>query len=378
MVESAQAKLFGRMIMLGVSMVSFASRGGNMKRIEDMPIALTIPIILLSFIIMTTVISFPYANAFTENDTKVVEIDVKSPFRGDDGEIKLMGVVHNTGGIPLGVKLGVDVTTTTTTKDATETTVTEETVPYSRVLYPYSVSPFKFSIKSADPENQTTVTGIGKPHVIDFEKVSTPNYDGLIILNYTNIPYGENAALVGTVKNSGPFELRDVAVYASAHDQNRKQVDSVKSTVIKALEPGQEMAFTAIPDPSSKSQIMYYSCAGVVMNPQMSKLIISDKKVVRYDLEGPVAISDLKYDNASDSMLFGVKHYNPDGGPLTIKVASNEYSGSQNPLSIILDGKDLSLDKTTMSDNGMILTMNIEIPPKEHEVHIRGISNLLS
>jgi hypothetical protein len=376
MVESAQAKLFGLVPMVGVSMVSFASIGVSRKRIESMSIALTIPIILLSFIIMTTVISFPYANAVTEND-KVVEIDVKSPFRGNDGEIKLMGVVHNTGGIPLDVKLGVDVTTTTT-KDATETTVTEETVPYSRVLYPYSVSPFKFSIKSTDPESQTTLTGIGKPHVIDFEKLSTPNYDGLVILNYTNIPYGENAALVGTLKNSGPFELRDVAVYASAHDQNRKQVDSVKSATIEVLEPGQEMAFTAIPDPSSESQIMYYSCAGVVMNPQMSKLIISDKKVVRYDLEGPVAISDLKYDNASDSMLFGVKHYNPDGGPLTVKVASNEYSGSQNPLSIVLDGKDLSLDKTTMKDNGMVLTMNIEIPPKEHELQIVGISDLVS
>jgi len=63
MVESAQAKLFGRVPMLGVSMVSFASRGGSRKRIENMPIALTIPIILLSFIIMTMVISFPYANA---------------------------------------------------------------------------------------------------------------------------------------------------------------------------------------------------------------------------------------------------------------------------------------------------------------------------
>jgi hypothetical protein len=375
MVESAQAKLFGRELMVGISMVSFASRGVSRKRIENMPIALTIPIILLSFIIVTTVISFPYANAVTENDTKIVEIDVKSPFRGNDGEIKLMGVVHNTGGIPLEVNLGVDITTT---KDSIETTVTEETVPYSRVLYPYSVSPFKFSVKSTDPESQSTLTGIGKPYIIDFEKQSTPNYDGLVILNYTNIPYGENAALVGTVKNSGPFELRDVAVYASAHDENRKQVDSVKSTTIQSLEPGQEMAFTAIPDPSSKSQIMYYSCAGVDMNPQMSKLIISDKKVVRYDLEGPVAISDLKYDNSSDSMLFGVKHYNPDGGPLTIKVASNEYSGSQNPLSIILDGKDLSLDKTTTNDNGKVLTMNIEIPPKEHEVHINGISNLLS
>ena len=73
------------------------------------------------------------------------------------------------------------------------------------------------------------------------------------------------------------------------------------------------------------------------------------------DIEGPVAIRDLKYDNASDSMLFGVKHYNPDGGPLVIKVASNEYTGSQNPLSIILDGKDLSIDRTTTGDNGKVL-----------------------
>jgi hypothetical protein len=82
-------------------------------------------------------------------------------------------------------------------------------------------------------------------------------------LNYTNIPFGQNAALVGTVKNSGPFELRDVAVYASAYDKTRKQVDSVKSNVIPILEPGKEIAFTAIPDPTSEFQIEYYGCAGV-------------------------------------------------------------------------------------------------------------------
>lgn len=99
-----------------------------------------------------------------------------------------------------------------------------------------------------------------------------PNYDGLVTLNYTNIPSGENAALVGTVKNSYSFDLRNVAVYASAHDENRTQIDSVKSNVIPVVEPGQEMAFTAIPDLTIKSQIKYYSCAGVDMNPQMNKL----------------------------------------------------------------------------------------------------------
>ena len=377
MVESAQVKLFAHAIMVVLSMVSLGSTGVGRKRVEKMPIALIIPIILLPSVIVTTAISFPYSNAVTENDRKLVEIDVKSPFRGADGEIKLMGVVHNTGDIPLEVKLGVDITTTTTTtSNAAETTVMEEAAPYSRVLYPFSVSPFKFSIKSTDQESQATLIGIGKPFIINLEKLATPNYE--VILNYTNIPFGQNAALVGTVKNSGPFELRDVAVYASAHDKTMKQVDSVRSNVIPILEPGQEMAFTAIPDPTSESQIKYYSCAGVDMNPQMNKLIIDDNKMVRYDLEGPVAIRDLKYDNASDSMLFGVKHYNPDGGPLVIKVASNEYTGSQNPLSIILDGKDLSIDKTTTGDNGKVLTMNIVIPPKEHKVQITGISNLLS
>jgi len=376
MVESAQTRLFVHVIMAILSMVSLGSSGLSRKRVENMPTALIIPIILLPSAILTMVISYPYANAITENDGKVVEIDVKSPFRGADGEIKLMGVVHNTGDTPLEVKLGVN--TTTTTGNAPEKTVMEEAAPYSRVLYPYSVSPFKFSIKSTDPQSQTTLNGIGKPFLISFEKLSTPNYDGLVILNYTNIPFGENAALVGTVKNSAPFELRDVAVYASAHDKNRTQVDSVKSNIIPVLEPGQEMAFTAIPDPTSESQIEYYSCAGVDMNPQMNKLIIEDNRVVRYDFEGPVAIRDLKYDNASDSMLFGVKHYNPDGGPLGIKMASNEYSGSQNPLSIMLDGNDLSIDRTATNDNGKVLTMNIVIPPKEHEIQIIGISNLVS
>ncbi len=99
-------------------------------------------------VIVIMAMSFPYTNAVTDNESKVVEIDARNPFRGADGEIKLMGVVHNTGDIPLEVKLGVDITTNTDT--ATETTITEEDTTYSRVLYPYSVSPFKFSIKSPD------------------------------------------------------------------------------------------------------------------------------------------------------------------------------------------------------------------------------------
>ena len=192
MCESLQTRLFGQVITVVLSMLS-GSRGPSTNRLGSSSIALIIPIvILLPSAIVTTLISFPYVNAVTDNDTNVVvEIDAKSPFRGADGEIKLMGVVQNTGDIPLEIKLGVYVTTKT--DNAAETTVIEEAIPYSRILYPYSVSPFKFSIKSTDPESQTTLTGIRKPFIINFEKLSTPNYDGLVTLNYTNIPSGDNA-----------------------------------------------------------------------------------------------------------------------------------------------------------------------------------------
>ena len=122
MVESAQTRLFEHVILVVLSMVSLGSSGLCRKRVENMPIILIIPIILLPSIIVTLAISYPYANAVTENDGNVVKI-VKSPFRGADGEIKLMGVVHNTGDTPLEVKLGVN--STTTTGKVTETTVME-------------------------------------------------------------------------------------------------------------------------------------------------------------------------------------------------------------------------------------------------------------
>jgi hypothetical protein len=53
-----------------------------------------------------------------------------------------------------------------------------------------------------------------------------------------------------------------------------------------------------------------------------------------------VAISDLKYINATDSISFGVKYYNPDGGPMVIKLAYNENSANLTPVSIILDRRD--------------------------------------
>ena len=64
---------------------------------------------------------------------------------------------------------------------------------------------------------------------------------------------------------------------------------------------------------------------------------------------------------------------------MAIKVAPNDdYSGSQIPLVIMLDGKDLFIENTTTKNDEKVLTMDIVVPPKEHEIQIRGISNLVS
>ena len=160
------------------------------RKEENMSVVLVIATILLSSVCLI-MLHFPYANTYADADNSIVEIDAKKPFAGADGNIKLMGVVHNTGDIPLEVKLGANITNNY--DNTISTTLMEETTTYSRVLYPYSVSPFKFSINSIEQENQSVL--IGKPFILGIEKLSTPNYDELLFLDYNNIPVGENACL---------------------------------------------------------------------------------------------------------------------------------------------------------------------------------------
>jgi hypothetical protein len=110
----------------------------------------------------------------------------------------------------------------------------------------------------------------------------------------------------------------------------------------------------------------------------MNKLLVGDNKFLKYDLEGPIAISAFKYNNATDSISFRVKHYNPDGGPMAIKLAYNDKSADLTPLSIILDGKKLPNDSSLAKPDGKVLTLDIVIPPKNHELQIEGIKSLTS
>jgi hypothetical protein len=145
----------GLVTRIASSGVLLAIAGRGIIKVDSLPTALIITAVLLLSSSACMMISLPSIPAYTDQDHNIVEIDAKEPFTGSDGKIKIMGVVHNTGDTPLEVKLGVNITNKYT--DLIPTIVTEETATYSRVLYPYSVSPFKFSIKSINLENQSVL-----------------------------------------------------------------------------------------------------------------------------------------------------------------------------------------------------------------------------
>jgi hypothetical protein len=181
--------------------------------------------------------------------------------------------------------------------------------------------------------------------------------------------------MVGTAKNIGPFDLHDVSVYASVHDKNGIQIDSVKSNVMHLIKPGQQAAFIAPPDPAIAPHIYYYSCAGVSLgNAPMTPLDIGKGQSILYDIVGVVRISDFKYNTANDSITFGVMHYNPNGGPMSLKIVKN--SGNQ-PISVMMDGKIYNNNNALSVKTIDAKTVHIDlfIPSGDHNLKIKGIRN---
>jgi hypothetical protein len=186
-----------------------------------------------------------------------------------------------------------------------------------------------------------------------------------------------NKALVGTVQNIGPFDLNNVSVYASVHDRNGIQIDSVKSNVIPFIKPGQQAQFIALPNSIIAPHIYYYSCAGVSLgNAPMTPLDIGKGQSILYDIVGVVRISDFKYNTANDSITFGVMHYNPNGGPMSLKIVRN--SGNQ-PISVMMDGKIYNNNNNNALSVKMMDTKTVHIdlfvPSGDHSLQIKGIRN---
>ena len=279
-------------------------------------------------------------------------------FQGLNGDRNLVGVVQNNAGAPIEVKIGVNITK----PNNISSILTSNT--FTNVIYPYTAAPFKFTISSNE-----LFKGLAYP--IETKKVAKPF---LLELrqNYTNLATDDEKALVGTIKNKGFNIIKNVAVYASVHSINGTQIDSVKSTVIPVIHPDEEISYKIIPDSAIKDDVYIYSCAGLDINAPISTMSIGNGEYLVFNLESASAISNFRYENSSDSIIFEIYPYNPVGGPTIFQIP--QISSNQK-IDIFLDGKEYENKIVTM--DGKTISMNIFIPKDKHELKISGIRNQL-
>ena len=323
---------------------------------------LTLSILLPQFPSLVTA----HAAAAADTINNSIKMTKQQSFVDSSGRLNVIGVVDNNGKMPVAVTVSLD----TIGKSGLTKVMTDPT--FGNIIYPFTGAPFKFIIAA----NQSVK---GTAFISSVKQVPVPNYN-VIRLNYSNMPStSNNKSLVGTVQNIGPFDLHNVSVYASVHDRNGIQIDSVKSNILHLIKPGKEAQFIALPDYTTAPNIYYYSCAGVSLgNAPMTALDIGKGQSILYDIIGVVRISDFKYNAANDSIMFAVKHYNPDGGPMSLKLVKN--SGSPTAVSVMMDGKmynnnnnNNSLSVKTM--DAKTVHIYLFVPSGDHSVQIKGIRN---
>jgi hypothetical protein len=319
----------------------------------------------LALLIILTLSILPLpslAMATVNGDDNSIKMTKQQSFDDAQGKLNVIGVVDNNGKIPISVTVSLE---TIDKSSGVTRTLTDPT--FGNIIYPYTGAPFKFIIDS----DQQSVKGIA--FISSVKQIPVPYYN-VIRLDYSNMPAANssNKALVGTVQNIGPSDLHGVSVYASVHDRKGIQIDSVKSNVISLLKPGQQARFIALPDFTTAPKIYFYSCAGVSLgNDPMNALDIGNGQSILYDINGVLRISDFKYNTANDSIMFQAKHYNPSGGPMSLKLVKN--SGGSD-VSVMMDGR-------TYNNNGASIKMtdpktvhiDLFIPPGDHTLQIKGI-----
>lgn len=300
--------------------------------------------------------------------SETIVIPEQHLFKDIDGKMNIAGVVKNNGNIPVHIVVGLNTTSTTKNLngDDTNNTESDQTIStiqnrtYSRIVYPSTSSPFKFVVPSGN-------SVLGKAFIVNVRELAVPLYDNLV-LNYSNVAAGDNKALVGTVKNVGPVDLHDVSVYASVHSNNKTQIDSVKSNLIPVIKPGQELPFSAVPDPSVRDAVIYFSCAGVDLDAPITTLKVDGDEFIPYDLQAIAKITGLEYVNTTDSISFGVKHYNPDGGDLSLRVPQL----SQNQ-TVLVKMDDKIYGGASVEMDGKTIHVKLFVPPGDHKVDIQGV-----
>jgi hypothetical protein len=304
------------------------------------------------------------------------DIILKDPasFYDNSGKLNIVGVIDNNGEFPVGATVGVNVTRS---RDSESTALADELISpsnsfvstatsptYSRVIYPGTGAPFKIVVS---PES---IESVGQPFIYSIARKEKANYD-VLVLNYSNMAVGSEGALIGTVRNSAPFPVYNATVFASVHDSYQAQIDSSTTEVISVLGPGQTVQFKLLPDKSLSSKAVYYSCAGVDLDAPISTLATPDGGFIPFDLQAIAKIINLKYDDQSRSIIFGVDHYNPEGGFITLKLPQI-YDNQR--LTVIMDG--LAREDVKMTRDGKTIKMDIFVPPNEHQIQVKGVTHV--
>jgi hypothetical protein len=338
-------------------MNSYAAHKTRLKTMRKTVLFASLGVLAISFYVLCLTMNF-FPHVLAYNSVKMTE---QNSFVDSRGNLNIVGVVNNVVRTPVGVTVGLNTTMSNDdSKPAVSTTTFIKQPIYGRIIYPFTGAPFKFVIA---PHQLAT----SKAFIVDIKQALVPNWN-VLSLNYSNTPVGKDGALVGIAKNIGTFDLHDVSIYASAHSHNGTQVDSVRSNVIPVIRPSQQMAFIAKPDSSVKSDIFYYSCAGFDLNAPITTLDIGKGQFIPYDLRALARVSDFKYDNASDSIMFGVNYYSTIGGPLSLKIP--QVSEKQS-VSVMMDGTVYK--KASVKMNGKTVFIDFFVPPEDHSIQIKGV-----
>ena len=298
---------------------------------------------------------------YAEESSGSVVVKDQGSYVDSLGRLNIVGVVDNNGNKPVSVKVGVNVMSDIGNNHASSLNMTLTNGTYARIIYPSTSVPFKFVL---EPGQQPS----GKSYIESLTYIDATYYD-ILHLNYTNMAIGTDKALVGSVKNIAPFAVHNVSVYASVHNVNRSQLDSVKSNIIPTINSGEEVKFIVKPDSSVKPAVYYFSCAGVELDPPISTLNTADGRFIAYDLRGLVKISKLGYENSTDSIIFAADHYNPAGGNITLKIPQMV---DNQKVDVLLDGNTYEKAKIIM--DGKTVYIDIFIPPEEHNIQIKGVA----
>ncbi len=296
--------------------------------------------------------SFPNRVLYAHQEGGNVAITDVASFTDVMGIKNIVGTVENKNDVPVQVVVGLNATGN---NNPGSSLITE---PYGKIIYPYGEVPFKFKISSSE------VKPVGKPFAYQVRNMNVPYYD-VIRLNYSNIPR-QNGSLIGSVKNIASFDVYDLTIYASAHNQSGAQIDSVSSQ-LPVLRSGERVMFTVSPDPAVRSKVSFYSCFGVDFRTMNMKIDIGENRYITSNMTGLATIDNIKADPSTGSVLININNQYPVPGPLRLKIPQVFNTPT---IFVMMDGT-FYRNAVTIAKGYTYIDLNI--PAGKHEVTINGI-----